>query len=411
MAKALDVYFNQQLVGVFEQADDGRHSFKYSEQYLASPNAVPISHIMPLSREKYEQRICHAFFAGILPEESTRKIIGRCLGISPNNDFSMLEKIGGECAGAITILPRGTTLEDQHYDYMELAEAELVNIISELPRRPLLAGKMGVRASLAGVQDKLVLAQFNSKFFLPLHGAPSTHIIKPHIARFDFNTVLNEGFCLKLAKSAGLDVADCDVLDMLGEQYLLIKRFDRIIRDSFNVERLHQEDFCQALATPPNKKYQSDGGPTLQSCFQLIRSVSSDIVFDIPKLLDAVLFNYIIGNCDAHGKNFALLYTRKNARLAPLYDLLCTTIYPDLTTKMAMRIGKEYDCRAIRNKDFAKFAQDVAINEPLMIERLIELCQIMLNHLEMREFKQYNIEQLQNFIGERATYISNVYMK
>lgn len=90
------------------------------------------------------------------------------------------------------------------------------------------------------------------------------------------------------------------------------------------IERLHQEDSCQALGASPDTKYQAEGGPNLSDCFQLLRSVSTNPVIDLRRLLDAVIFNFLIGNNDAHGKNFSLIYQGRECRLAPLYDVLST---------------------------------------------------------------------------------------
>lgn len=143
---------------------------------------------------------------------------------------------------------------------------------------------------------------------------------------------------------------------MEGRPFLLVERYDRV-RDNLGVmRRVHQEDFCQALGVPPESKYASEGGATFKDCFELLRRVSARPATDIAKLLDAAIFNLIVGNADAHGKNYAILYDDQGPGMAPLYDLLSTVAYPDLSAKMAMRIGKratlaEFDAdgwRAVR---------------------------------------------------------------
>src|SRR5580700_9961272 len=187
--------------------------------------------------------------AGILPEESKREIIARNLGISARNDYAMLERIGGECAGAVTFVPAGQGLPGRNYGYRKLSAEDLAAILQELPKRPLLAGDEGIRLSLAGAQDKVAVRMENGAVYLPLDGAPSTHILKPAVERFE-GVVFNEALCLKLAAEAGLPAATVETMKVHGMDYLLVQRYDRIHKEGPDaapeIERLHQEDFCQA---------------------------------------------------------------------------------------------------------------------------------------------------------------------
>jgi len=103
---------------------------------------------------------------------------------------------------------------------------------------------------------------------------------------------------------------------------------------------LHREDFCQALSVKPESKYQNEGWPSLAQCFELIRRVTRPSAPHVLRLLDYVIFNALIGNHDAHVKNFSLLHANGTITLAPLYDALSTVLYPELTAKMAMKIGR-----------------------------------------------------------------------
>src|SRR5262249_6619576 len=139
---------------------------------------------------------------------------------------------------------------------------------------------------------------------LPLGGAPSTHILKPAVERFE-GVVFNEALCMKLASAVGLPTAPVEIRSVDGTDYLLVERYDRVHYKGPDgepiLERLHQEDFCQAQNIVSEMKYQKEGGPSLKQCFTLLRSVSSTPVIDLARLLDAVIFNYIVGNNDAHG--------------------------------------------------------------------------------------------------------------
>lgn len=367
MARTLDVYLHKNLTGHLIQDNGGKMGFTYADAWLNTPGATPLSQSLPLRPKRFSTKECRPYFAGILPEESKREIIAGNLGISARNDYAMLERIGGECAGAVTFLPAGEVLPEPGYGYRRLSKADLAEILKELPRRPLLAGDKGIRLSLAGAQDKVAVCVEEGTISIPLGGAPSTHIVKPAVDRFE-GVVFNEAFCLNLAAGAGLPAAPAETMTVRGIDYLLVKRYDRI-----GTERLHQEDFCQALGIVSEHKYQKEGGPSLKHCFALVRQVSSAPVIDLARLLDAVIYNYLVGNNDAHGKNFSLLYQAGRTRLAPLYDIVSTICYPDLSRDMAMKIGKEYSSERVTPKDFAQLAEEAGLGKPLVRDRVGEV--------------------------------------
>ncbi len=144
---------------------------------------------------------------------------------------------------------------------------------------------------------------------------------------------------MRLAAAAGLDVASVELRAVRDRKFLLVSRYDRATGSDGCIHRIHQEDFCQALAINPERKYSGEGGPTLTNCFALLRRVSLRPAVDVLKLLDAVIFNLVAGNADAHGKNYSILYDEDGPRLAPLYDLLATVAYPELSKGMAMKTG------------------------------------------------------------------------
>lgn len=404
MTKVLDVYFHGKIAGQLKQDKHGDINFTYSANWLNDPAAIKISHSLPLQEDTFNRKECHAFFEGLLPEENQRKIIAKNLGISANNAFSMLEKIGGECAGALSFIPIREQLNQSDNDYHELTNTALANILRELPFRPLLAGENGVRLSLAGVQDKLAVFVKDEKIFIPLNNAPSTHILKPDFGIFE-GIVFNEAFCLKLAKQIGLSVAEADIKKIEDINYLLVKRYDRIIQGPENglnkVERVHQEDFCQALGIPSTNKYQNEGGPSLKQCFNLIRIASSTPVIELDKMINAVIFNYLIGNCDAHGKNFSLLYLDQ-VQLAPLYDLICTLSYKDLDQKMAMKLGGEYQIHHIRAKNFDLLADEVGLSKPEVRRRILKLIDAILSSLPRIEIMNPVQEDIKKLIEARC---------
>lgn len=382
MPRKLDVYLRRELAGQLIQDEHGQMSFVYEESWLKNPNASPLSHSLPLRKERFSRNECRGFFAGILPEQAQREIIAKNLGISARNDFAMLKQIGGECAGAVVFIPAGESLPERNYGYRQLTDAQLAEILKQLPRRPLLAGEDGIRLSLAGAQDKIAVHISHGQISLPLGGAPSTHILKPAIERFE-GIVFNEAFCMKLARAVGLHAAKAELGKVENIDYLLVERYDRTrLKDSPDrperLEREHQEDFCQAFGIVPENKYQNEGGPSLKQCFALLRELSSAPVIDLQRFLDAVIFNFLIGNHDAHGKNFSLLYGRET-QLAPIYDVLSTAYYPELSKKMAMKIGGEYVSDKVLPKDFEQLAEEAGLAKPMVKQRVRELAETVLS--------------------------------
>jgi len=401
MARILDVYLQDQFVGQLTQNDSGELGFSYHADWLASDKAMPLSQSLPLQDAVFGKRDCHGFFGGILPEEIKRERIAKNLGISKKNDFAMLAEIGGECAGAVTFLPEGQGLAGDPSSYRPLSEGSLAEVLRELPKRPLLAGEEGVRLSLAGAQDKITVHRSAEGFAIPMNGAPSTHILKPAIERFE-DTVLNEAVCMTLAKAIGLPVAPVEVLKIEDMQVLSVERYDRVVTDG-EIRRLHQEDFCQALGIRSEMKYQNEGGVSLKQAFDLLRSVSAVPVVDLQYLLNAVIFNFLIGNNDAHGKNFSLLYLDGQTKLAPFYDLLCTVYYPGLATKMAMKIGGKYHPDDVYLRHFEKLAVEAGFSKPMVIKQVSVIADKILHSLEAVEREIPKSTALITFIRERVS--------
>ncbi len=410
MARTLDVYLHNELVGHLIQDDGGQMVFDYTESWLQKPGATPLSQSLPLRKERFTRNECRGFFAGILPEESKREIIARNLGISARNDYAMLEQIGGECAGAVTFIRAGEPLPERNYGYRTLSSQELAAILKELPKRPLLAGEDGIRLSLAGAQDKVAVRIEGNEISLPLGGAPSTHILKPAVERFA-GVVFNEAFCVKLAVAVGLPAAKVETRGVDAIEYLLVERYDRTHRQNPggppSLERLHQEDFCQAQGIVSETKYQKEGGPSLKQCFALLREVSSAPVIDLSRLLDAVIYNFLVGNNDAHGKNFSLLYhgvgtANQEIRLAPLYDVVSTSYYPELSRDMAMKIGGEYSSDKVTPKNFEQLAEEAGLAKPIVRNRVPELAEAVVANLDKAGIEHPVAEAVADLIRKRC---------
>jgi serine/threonine-protein kinase HipA len=402
MARTLNAYYDRELVGQLVQDDGGQMNFQYDPSWFGSPEPIALSWSLPVQEEPFTQKECRGYFGGILPEEDNRKVIARILGISDKNDFAMLEQIGGECAGAISFLPEDTVIPEDDDRYRDLTGEELARILRELPRRPLMAGEDGIRLSLAGAQHKIAVRLDDGKISIPRGSAPSSHVLKPAIDNYE-GVVFNEAFCMELANACDLNAASAEVGIVEDIDYLLVERYDRIRGEDENIQRLHQEDFCQALGIPSEIKYQSEGGPSLADCFKLIRDASSAPAPDLIALLDAVIFNLLIGNHDAHAKNFSLLYMPdRSIRLAPLYDLVSTVFYPELIDRMAMKIGKQPKSSLIYSKDFDRFAADAGLGVAAARARIPALADRLLEEIPGIDTPHPISESVASLISERC---------
>lgn len=367
----LSVWWRDRLAGVLSIDKGGAMHFTYAADWLADPAAPPLSQALPKQAEPFGDQLCKAVFGGLLPEEGQRTAIARALGVSPDNPFRLLQAIGGDVAGALAFLLDGEKppREGSGTPPEPLQDDELAALLDRLPRVPMLAGEGGARLSLAGAQSKLpVVLTEDGGIAIPRPGEPSTHLIKPEPERFP-GLAANEAFCLALARAMGLDAVEAEWREVAGRPLLLVARYDRAGADGRTI-RLHQEDFAQALGVPSNRKYAAEGGPTLRDSFALLRSAATRPAREVLKLADAAIFNLIIGNADAHAKNFSLLRTDSGEIvLSPLYDLVATHVWKELSPRSAMRFGGAGTLEEVDRKTFARFAEEAGLAPPYLKRR------------------------------------------
>jgi serine/threonine-protein kinase HipA len=354
----LDVLLAGEPVGTLERRGPERYRFCYSQQTVDryGVGAVVLSMSMPVQTEPFNPSETKPFFEGLLPEGAIRETIARNLKLSVDNGFGLLEALGVECAGAVALtrpeeggLPEegrrpeegGRPAGRENGRVRWLDDAALAQLVRELPEHPLgVSDGEQVRLSLGGVQEKLLLTRTPAgRYGQPLQGGPSTHILKPGPDRYP-GVVANEAFCLRVASCVGLPVARAEIVEIAERRCLLVERFDRTYDEQGKIARLHQEDACQALGRLPSAKYEAEGGPSLADMFGLLRELAGESTArDINNLLLAAVLNWLLGNSDAHGKNFGLVYdSPREIRLAPMYDVVSTNVY-DLKPEMAMLIG------------------------------------------------------------------------
>lgn len=368
----LVVWMASRRVGELIRKPNGNLQFRYDSGY----DGPSVSQALPRQNQAHSHKAARAVFGGLLPEGDVREVLARNLGISEGNDYGLLEEVGGDVAGAITLLPDG--VEPQPEPTSDpLDDERLVQLLNELPQRPLAAdANEGIRLSLAGAQPKLpVIIADDGRMALPTNSAaPTTHILKPEPKRFR-GLVDNEAFCMALARACELPVAQIKKAQTAsGMPFLIVERYDRDLTAD-PIRRLHQEDFCQALGLPADKKYQQEGGPTVAQSAELIRSCTPIPAQELPRLIRAVAFNWIVGNCDAHGKNYSLLYDQGAPTLAPLYDIVSTVVYPELTTRMAMSIDGARTLEEVDDRSWVKLAADAGYRPAFVTKTANDLLQ------------------------------------
>lgn len=340
--RSLDVYLHGERIGtVVQQTPAQGPSFRYTEAYRTRPGALALGKQLPLQEAASESSTILRWIDGLLPEGERRAHLAEQVGQHRMSTMSLIREIGLDCAGAVQIVPAGSRIGTPRYE--ETSTEEIARAFDEIASRPIGAFDRGARLSIAGAQEKLVLARRpNGYWAWPINGAASTHILKPEMKRFP-GLVENEHLCMTIAMRAGLPAARVEIERFGDYPTLVVERYDRTSHGT----RIHQEDFAQALGTPG--KYQQHGGPSLKDCFE-----KTDV--DGWALWNQVIFAWIIGDEDKHAKNCSIMYAKGHPpRLAPIYDAVCTLAYPDLDRGMAMRIGHTYHIRgvnegAIRNQ-------------------------------------------------------------
>ena len=352
MTKELSVRLNGIEVGTLS-LKDGKMEFLYNDN-----TEYPISLSLPLSKEPYKEKVCRAYFGGLLPENpNMRDLLSKKYKININDDFKLLEAIGRDCAGAISFHDK--TEPEKAEDFVDirgkvLSDSELKQHIEELPYKPY----MGNRISLAGAQEKTAVCLIDDKIAISEEDVPTTHIIKTALPKYA-QSIQNEYICMKLAKAIGIEVPDVEIRNIDGLEFLLIKRFDREVQNG-KIRRILQEDFAQSLGVQARDKYDV----TVKDCLWVLNQTSEPAKAKM-EFVKRVVFNYLIGNTDAHSKNFSISFNNGKIGFTPAYDLLCSSIY-DCDQRIAMKIGKGKYYKDIEEKDWELFAQDIDISPKIV---------------------------------------------
>ncbi len=374
-ADRLMIWAAERRVGELRRNGVGLMGFTYAQSWI-DDGGYAISCSLPLERVDFtpESHVAHRYFANLLPEGTLRQQIVRDLMV-PDTDFDLLRAIGGECAGALSILPLGRELAGE-LRYSPLSDGDLIQLARRSGRSyTTWSTGQRPRLSLAGSQAKCPVLVRDGRYFLPQGEAPSSHILKfePEAYR---NIPVYEVFTTHLADAIGLPVVET-VLQTRGKiRYVVASRYDRVIDEHGMVHRLHQEDFCQALGYGHGKKYQEYGGPTFGQCCRLLRDVSSEPALDLPELIRWQIFNVLSGNSDGHAKNISLLHLPDGTvRLAPFYDLVCTRAVARIDPRLAFSVGGERDPARLTGEHWQRFAGECDVSSRLIRDLLKEIAE------------------------------------
>lgn len=345
--------------------------FKYDKYYMEGIGSVPISLSLQFQDEPFTPWQTKRFFEGLLPEGFTRRTVAQWLQVPENDYIAILHGLGRECLGAIQIVDNDDN-EKCGYDELTLEEIKrLANEGAEKSAEIIIATHL----SLAGASGKVGLyrEENTSKWYLPKGLAPSTHIVKQSHVRLK-SLVANEQLALMTAKKLGINVANSFIIDTGDKQdadvLLASERYDRSFQGAKKTIngliiplRLHQEDFSQALGIGAEDKYEKPDQQYLKKMFDVIYKNSTNPFADSEELWKRIVFNYLIGNCDGHIKNSALLYSSNmnGVRLAPAYDIVSTVIYKPFRHNMSLYLAGESNLDRINRETFSLAAKEVGL--------------------------------------------------
>ncbi len=376
------VVMDGMIVGNLKRLKGEKLRFVYTDEYRNIPNATPISLSMPTQLRSYSDNVISPWLSGLLPDNDA--VISRWsrefqVSTSP---FSLLSTpIGEDCAGAISFVApqRVGDFLGSAGKINWLSDAEIAERLRDLREDSTawLGKTFAGQFSLAGAQAKTAILGQYGRWGVPSGRIPTTHIFKPGIAGFDDHH-LNEHLCLDAARRCGLLAAKSRVVRFNDESAIIIDRYDRKTNGS-EIVRIHQEDICQARGIPPSRKYQNEGGPAPLDVAKLLRQVMPARIAEnaVTQFLDAMIWNWLIAGTDGHGKNYSVLLSRDQVRLAPLYDLASELPYGSHEKKlrMAMKVGGSYFVHTERNT-WPGAAKDLGLDIDMVVDRVAHLAQL-----------------------------------
>ncbi|WP_313302121.1 type II toxin-antitoxin system HipA family toxin [Stenotrophomonas sp.] len=406
---ALNVLLSGHISGRLTQGVHGHPEFSYLAEWRRAARAFPLSLSLPLAGDVNSSDKVAAVLWGLLPDnESLLQRWASQFHVSARNPVGILSHVGEDCAGAVQFVrdERLNAILTGEDDLLEpLTDQQVGERLSRIgtgqaaSRQPTDVGQF----SLAGAQAKIaLLRQEDGSWAIPSGRIPTTHILKPPNSDFD-GFVENEVFCLRLARALGASAASAEMIVFGDQTAISVERYDRYCEEG-KWKRVHQEDFCQALGVMPHIKYQSQGGPGPADLSRVLWEHSSQPTVDVEALLQALMFNYLIGGTDAHAKNYSMLIgAAGKVRLAPLYDVSSALPYQHIQKrkiKMAMKIGNHYRWWEIGLNDWLKTAESMKVDLGKATYMLYSMASL-LPHIALRVLNELRAEGIEHEVLQR----------
>lgn len=385
MSKWLNVLMGGISIARLEQMHTGVLALEYDNRWLAADRIqIPLSLSLPLAAKRHVGQVVANYLWNLLPDnDRTLQAWGQAYGVSPNSAFSLLSKVGEDCAGAVQIVTDEWMAANANSpgDVQWIDEAEVGRRLKRLREDRTWTGRRpGDRGhfSLAGAQPKMALLFDGQRWGVPSGRRPTTHILKPPMPGLNGSTE-NEYVCLRLASRVGIVAAEAAVGHFDGETAIVVTRYDRERGADGVIRRFHQEDMCQALGVHPANKYQSEGGPSFEQIANEVLRYATDPEADKARLADMMAFNFLVLGTDAHAKNFSVVHLpQRRMYLAPMYDVLSYVPYDDdeherRRLRMAMKIGGYYKFDQIQPRHWERQATLMKMDPEAMVARVLEL--------------------------------------
>jgi len=357
----LNLWLHGRHLGEIEQLRNGRNRLRFTDEATArwGIGTHLLSFSLPLTSRRVESQALDDYLDNLLPEGAVRTQLEQLHGVRPGDTFGLLSHIGAECAGAVQLDPLD---EPPAGRLVPLSDAEVNQIVAELPTLAAPAGEE-VTASLGGVQSKVLLTRTEHGWAWPAAGAMSTHIVKPEPSdpQTPIPAIIEwEHWAMQLARAAGLPAASSELVRFADRLALVVERYDRTAG-----RRLHQEDFAQALGIRPGAKYEpADHQPSRLSRIAAgPGSEATDPAGFRHQLLQLVTFNVIVGNGDAHAKNYSMIITDGLFSLAPAYDVAPVFYLNDRFSNFGMRLNGQRNLKYITGQHLIAEARSWGLGE------------------------------------------------
>ncbi len=383
--------------------DEETYQFEYTNEWRK--NGFAISPHLQLNNYS-KPGIVRRFLENIIPEGKGLEDITQFAHISKNNIFAIIKAIGYDTSGALMF---GEYTNGHESIFRAITDEELANRITNIEESSIAIWDKKERLSLAGVQEKLPVIIKDSQIGLGDGLLSSTHIMKFQTKKHA-NIVVNELFCMKLAKKINLNVAEVELYRFKEHPVLMVKRFDRVYKTN-KVERLHVIDGCQMLDLSSTHKYERNFGSGrdvkgIREGASFSKLFKSADICEVPakaklEMLNWSVYNLIIGNSDAHGKNFSFFVDERGIRPTPFYDMLCIIAHENIEHDLAMAYGNEFNPSEVKAYQLREFADAIGLNYKLISQTIIKISEAIINTLENNIIDEINLLDKENIFAKQ----------